>query len=92
MIREERYTSGATAVVKTKSAREYIRELLSNSSVSVLSEHSKPKEKAPRMLEMAAPMMLPTARDDRPCASDATTTANYFRQPVSSNTVDDYIV
>jgi hypothetical protein len=63
----EKYVIGITKVVRARRMSEYMRELRSNTS---------PKEKAPRMFEIAEPTILPMARDARLCASDATTTAS----------------
>jgi len=67
---------GATKVVITSRQREYILELLSNSTCEPEGWNRSPSEKAPRIFDMAEPTMFPTAREGLPCASEAATTTS----------------
>ena len=60
-----------------RSRAEYILELVSNCISLLVSWKMRPSENAPRMLDMVEPMVFPIARDGRPWARDATTTASY---------------
>lgn len=53
-----------------------MRELRSNSRGASRALERSPREKAPRMLEMEEPMILPSAREVRPLARQAMTTAS----------------
>ena len=77
IIYVEKYVMGATKVVRTSRAREYMRELWSKRIGSSLSWNKRPREKAARMFEMAEPTTLPMARDARLRARDAITTTSY---------------
>jgi hypothetical protein len=73
----EKYVMGVTKVVRTSKMSEYMRELRSNWIGVSLSWNKRPREKAPRIFEMAEPTILPMARDARLRARDAITTASY---------------
>lgn len=68
---------GVTKVVIISKKSEYIRELLSNVTCEPFGRNKSPREKAPRIFEMADPMIFPTANEGRPCAREAMTTTSY---------------
>lgn len=72
-----RYRTGTVKVVIASKTSEYTLELRSNWIGSSLLWNKSPRENAPRMFEMADPMMFPMASDARLRARDAMTTASY---------------
>ncbi len=63
------------AVVKASNKPVYIFALRSN--VTSVGENIRPKEKAPRILEMEEPRILPKAREEWFWLMEAMTTASY---------------
>ena len=63
------------ADVTSKRRAVYIFELVSN-VVRPGGKNNSPREKAPRIFEMVEPTTLPMAREERPCATEAITTAS----------------
>jgi hypothetical protein len=70
---------GIVKVVRTSKTNEYIRELWSKWIGSCLSQNKRPRENAPRMFEMADPMIFPIARDARLRERDAIMTMSCHR-------------
>ena len=72
----------AISAVKRSNNRVYIFELLSKTIGFLSLRNMRPREKAPRMLEMAEPTTLPTASEERWRAMDITTTASFLEDQI----------
>ena len=70
------YASNVKTEVTRNKAPAYIFELRSNITTRS-GKRRRPREKAPRMLEMEDPTTLPRPIDERSCKIDAKTTASW---------------